>query len=101
MLVGIALYGGGPLALPSAKASVSMAVMAIGGTVLAYLFWSMGIARLGASRTAIFLNLVPVFAMLLGIAVAASPTVAQLAGGLLVLTGVSISMLPQRKLASA
>ena len=87
--------------MPSARAAVSLAVMAIGGTVLAYLFWSMGIARLGASHTAIFLNLVPVFAMLFGTAVAAPPTAAQLAGGALVLVGVSISMLPQRRLASA
>lgn len=73
---------------------------AAGGTVLAYLFWSIGIARLGAARTAIFLNLVPVFAMLLGIAVASSPTHAQLAGGLLVLGGVSFSMLRSRRLAT-
>ncbi|HXH72871.1 MAG TPA: DMT family transporter [Mariprofundaceae bacterium] len=101
VLLTIALGSGEHLAWPHAKAEISMAVMAVGGTVLAYLFWSMGIVRLGAARTAIFLNLVPVFAMLLGAVVAAPPTASQLAGGLLVLIGVSISILPSRRLAPA
>lgn len=75
------------------KASLSMAVMVVGGTVLAYLFWGIGIARLGAARTAIFLNLVPVFAMLIGAFLGTLPSAAQLAGGLLVLGGVTISMI--------
>lgn len=100
VLVCVALASGVHVALPAGKAAVSLGVMAVGGTVLAYLFWSMGIARLGAARTAIFLNLVPVFAMLLGAVIAVSPTPAQMAGGLLVLGGVSISMLPTRRLAA-
>ena len=75
--------------------------MVVGGTVLAYLFWTMGIAYLGAGRTAIFINLVPVFAMLTGATVGTLPSGAQLAGGLLVLGGVAISMLPSRRLAPA
>lgn len=74
------------------KASLSMTVMVVGGTVLAYLFWGIGIARLGAARTAIFLNLVPVFAMLISAFLGTLPSAAQLAGGLLVLGGVTISM---------
>lgn len=101
VLVCVALASGAHMAPLGEKAAVSMAVMAIGGTVLAYLFWSMGIAKLGAGRTAIFLNLVPVFAMLLGAVVATAPTAPQLAGGLLVLGGVSIAMLPARRLAPA
>ena len=51
----------------------------------------------GAARTAIFLNLIPVFAMLLGVLIEDMPTAPQLAGGLLVLCGVTISMLPPRR----
>ncbi|HLY96517.1 MAG: EamA family transporter [Sideroxydans sp.] len=80
-----------------AKAAVSMLVMAVGDTVLAYLFWGIGIARLGAAHTSIFMNLIPVFAMLLGVLVADMPTAPQLVGGLLVLGGVTISMLPSRR----
>ncbi len=97
VLLCVALGSGAQLAALGAKATVSIAIMAIGGTVLAYLFWSMGIARLGAARTAIFLNLIPVFAMLLGVLIEDMPTAPQLAGGLLVLGGVTISMLPARR----
>lgn len=101
VLLGAALASGEPAGVPGINAAISIAIMAAGGTVLAYLFWNLGIARLGAARTAIFLNLVPVFAMLLGTAVAASPTHAQLAGGLLVLGGVSLPMLRPRRGATA
>ena len=101
VLLLVALASGESFVLPGSTAGWSVAVMAIGGTVLAYLFWNAGIAKLGAARTSIFLNLVPVFAMLLGAIVAASPTAAQLAGGLLVLVGVSIAMSPPRKLLPA
>jgi drug/metabolite transporter (DMT)-like permease len=100
VLLGVAIASGVQPAAPGAKAAMSIAVMAAGGTVLAYLFWSMGIARLGAPRTAIFLNLVPVFAMLLGVLIEDVPTASQLIGGLLVLGGVTISMLPARKAAA-
>jgi drug/metabolite transporter (DMT)-like permease len=98
VLLSIALVSDAHLAPLGFNAAMSMAVMVIGGTVLAYLFWSMGIARLGAGRTAIFINLVPVFAMLIGAVIATVPTASQLIGGLLVLSGVTISMLPSRRL---
>lgn len=93
VLFAVALGSGVHLAEPGVKAEMALAVMAIGGTVLAYLFWSMGIMQLGAGRTAIFLNLVPVFAMLIEGFLGSIPTAAQMAGGFLVLCGVSISML--------
>lgn len=83
-----------------AKAGIAMAFMVVAGTVLAYLFWGLGIARMGAGRTAIFINLVPVFAMLTGAFIGDIPTGAQLTGGLLVLGGVAISMLPPRRAAA-
>lgn len=98
LLVSVALGSDTHVGMLDAKASIAMAVMVVGGTVLAYLFWGIGIARLGAARTAIFLNLVPVFAMLVGAFLGTLPTTAQLGGGLLVLGGVSISMFPQRRL---
>lgn len=97
LLFFIALGSDAHLGALGTKASVAMGLMVVGGTVLAYLFWSIGIMRLGAARTAIFLNLVPVFAMLIGTFLGNPPTAAQLAGGLLVLGGVSISMIPQSR----
>lgn len=97
LLLCIALGSGAHIHALDARAGFALAVMVTGGTVLAYLFWSIGIQRLGAGRTAIFLNLVPVSAMLLGAALGTQPTMAQIAGGLLVLSGVLMSMLPARQ----
>lgn len=101
LLLAAALAQGDVLALPGVNASLAMLIMAVGGTVLAYLFWGLGIQQLGAGRTALFLNLVPVFAMLVGGVLGTAPTPAQWLGGALVLGGVSIAMLPRRRLAVA
>ena len=101
LLSGIAIGNGAQFGTLEIKAAIALAVMVAGGTVLAYLFWGIGITRLGAARTAIFLNLVPVSAMLLGAALGTPPTAAQLIGGLLVVGGISITMLPQRRAAVA
>ena len=99
LLVSVALGSGTHVSALDEKASIAMLVMVVGGTVLAYLFWSIGIARLGAARTSIFLNFVPVFAMLVGVFLGSFPTSAQVFGGVLVLGGVTISMFPPRRLA--
>lgn len=97
LLLCVALGSGTQVGPIGIKAGLSLAVMAAGGTVLAYLFWTIGIMRLGAARTSIFLNLVPISAMLLGAGFGTPPTMAQVAGGLLVLGGVSVSMFPARR----
>ncbi len=96
-LLAFALGSGSHIHAVGEKAIESMVLMVVGGTVLAYLFWGMGIVRLGAGRTAIFINLVPVFAMLTGSVIGKLPSGAQLVGGLLVLSGVIIAMLPSRR----
>lgn len=92
-----AIVHGGPIQMPSPMAAIALALMVVGGTVAFYLFWNIGIQRLGSGRTAIFMNLVPVFAMLTGIALGTLPTAAQLVGGVIVLGGLSITMIPNRK----
>ena len=101
LLLGAAVFSGATLHPLSAKGGAALVVMSVAGTVLAYLFWSIGIQKLGAGRTAIFLNLVPVSAMLVGALAGMPPTMAQLAGGALVLGGVTVSMLPMRRLRTA
>jgi drug/metabolite transporter (DMT)-like permease len=100
VLLGLALVWGGPVAVPGPHAALALALIAVGGTVLAYLFWGIGIQRLGAGRAALFLNLVPVFAMLVGGALGQPPTPAQIAGGLIVLAGVTLAMVPARRRAT-
>jgi drug/metabolite transporter (DMT)-like permease len=71
---------------------VSVTAMALFGSVLAYIWWNEGVARLGASRVSIFLNLVPMFTVLIAIALGELPSGAQLVGALFVITGVIVTV---------
>lgn len=84
-------------ALPGPKAMAALVAMAAVGSVLAYLFWSMAIVRLGAGRTALFLNLVPVCATIIAAMGGDYPNGFQLAGGALVIASVGYAMLPPRQ----
>lgn len=66
--------------------------MAFFGSVLAYIWWNQGIARIGASRVSIFINLVPMFTVLIGIALGQMPSSSQLLGAVLVIAGVVITV---------
>jgi drug/metabolite transporter (DMT)-like permease len=101
LLLAVAMGSGESVHLPGIKAGMALLTMAVGGTVLAYLFWNMGIAHLGAGRASLFLNLVPVFAMLVGVLLGTVPSEVQIIGGLLVIGAVSIAMLPSRRLATS
>jgi drug/metabolite transporter (DMT)-like permease len=70
----------------------SLAYLGLCGTALGFSLYYMGIKKIGASRAGIFINLVPVFALLLSwylLGETIRPAV--LAGGLMVLTGVTLS----------
>lgn len=62
--------------------------MGLVGSVLAYLFWNVGIKELGAANTSLFFNFVPVFTLLLAFITGTIPNLLQLAGALLVISGV-------------
>ena len=91
LLLGITawLQGGTNLAVWSWRVWASVTFLAIGGTALAFTWFADGVRRIGAAKASVFVNLVPVFAVLqaavllderLGLAV--------LGGGLLVIAGV-------------
>ena len=58
-----------------------------------YLFWNVGIAKLGPARAAIFMNLVPVASMVIAAFSGAPPNHAQLLGDALVIGAVTFSAL--------
>jgi drug/metabolite transporter (DMT)-like permease len=89
------------VAMPSPSAGAALLAMALGGTVLAYLFYNAGLAALGAGRTSLFLNLVPVTAMTIAALTGTPPTALQVAGGLVTIGAVTMAMLPLRKAAAA
>lgn len=97
----VAVIAGESFTMPSLHAGSALLAMSIGGGVLAYLFWNIGIGTLGAARAAIFLNLVPVASMVIAAFGGQPPTYVQLLGGALVIGAVSFSSLPQRRSALA
>lgn len=70
---------------------VALLYLAVFGSMVAYLFWFNGIQKVGASRAAVFFNLVPVFSMLVAILFGSLPDLWQILGTLLVISGVVIS----------
>lgn len=70
---------------------VSLAYLGVVGTVLAFVWYYEGIRILGASRAAIFNNLIPVFTLLLSVLVLGEDVpVYTYAGAAMVLTGVTL-----------
>lgn len=76
---------------------LALAYLVGAGTVLSFLWWNIAIRRVGAGRTAVFSNLVPVFGVLLAwLVLGERLTALQLAGGLLALLGVVVCQDPGR-----
>ncbi|HYF92786.1 MAG TPA: DMT family transporter [Symbiobacteriaceae bacterium] len=71
---------------------VDAVYLALGATVAGFVLWSRGVAILGASRAAVFINLVPVFTLLLSsVFLDDRPTALQVLGICVVLGGVYLS----------
>jgi drug/metabolite transporter (DMT)-like permease len=68
MLSIAALFEPHPNAVPL-NVWLSLAYLGLVGTVLAFIWYYEGVVTLGVTRTAIFNNLVPVFALLLSVTV--------------------------------
>lgn len=102
-LIGLAalVLGGIDFAAWSWRVWLRVVFLAIGGTALAFTWFADGVRRIGAAKASVFVNLVPVFAVLqaavllderLGLPV--------LGGGLLVIAGVWLTtQVSERKLA--
>lgn len=83
------------LASASPLAWASVLYLTVAGTILAFFWWNLAIQRVGAGRTAVFTNLVPVFGVLLAWWVLGERlTPLQLFGGLLTVAGVWVCQGP-------
>jgi drug/metabolite transporter (DMT)-like permease len=76
--------------------ALALAWMAISSTCMGVLFWNAGVSRLGLPVSALYLNLIPVVAILVAAASGVVPRWPQIAGGLLVLAGVAQAQLRRR-----
>jgi drug/metabolite transporter (DMT)-like permease len=75
-----------------ARAWVAVAYLGSFGTVLPFVFFNEGVRRIGPSRTAIFINLVPVFGVSLAALILGEPILASMAvGGAMVIAGVALT----------
>jgi len=74
------------------KNTTSILYLGILGTVLAFVWYYQGVAVIGASRAAIFTNLVPVFGVLLGFFFLKEPILwSMFIGGVITIIGVTIT----------
>ncbi|WP_341676765.1 DMT family transporter [Niveibacterium sp. SC-1] len=76
----------------------ALGYLGILGSGLSYVWYAKGVQRLGATRAAAFINLVPVFAVAMGAVLLGERIgLATLAGGVLVLAGVALTNRPARR----
>ena len=88
--------GGAPRLTPIAIAGTLYLAVVI--TALGYLAWNYALERVAASRAAIFLNLQPLGGALLGVGVLGEPLTPYIvAGGALILTGLTLTVKGQGK----
>lgn len=75
--------------------------LALFGTSLAYFWYYHALNRLGPMRTGIFINLVPIFGFVLGCLILdEKPTLSLVSGGILVVLGVTLTILAGNKRAA-
>ena len=82
----------------SAVAWLALAYLTFATTLLAFFWWNVGIQRVGAGKTAIFSNLVPVFGVLLAwVVLGETLNMIQLAGAGLAVAGVWVCQAAPKK----
>ncbi|MSP50344.1 MAG: DMT family transporter [Alphaproteobacteria bacterium] len=75
--------------LPDLADSLVLAYLVVAPTILGLLGWNYGVRVLGLSVSSLYLNLVPVTAVLTAILLGDAPNLWQLAGGLLIIAGIA------------
>ena len=98
MLVVVAAWSG-DLAPPAAslRAWAAIAFVGLFGTALAFVWFYEGVRTIGPARTSVFINLVPVAAIVLGVLLLGEPLeFSMVAGGALVVAGVLLLNRPER-----
>ncbi|MGA9227470.1 MAG: EamA family transporter [Mesobacillus sp.] len=89
-LIVVSLFTSSPVSLPNIPVGAwgAIAFMAFFTSVLGYLWWNQGIKEIGASKTSLFFNLVPVVTMIISFVIGTPITVFQILGAVLVILGV-------------
>lgn len=94
MLPVIAIAG---VSLPtSAAGGLGLAYIVIFPSMAGYVLWNIGASRVGPARAGIFLNLLPVFTVLIALAFGATLELPAVIGGALVVAGVYLTLHQRR-----
>ncbi len=109
MTAGAAIYGAIPSAIAGAfsyspetihmtlVAWVSLLYVSTAASVVAYFVWTSGVHMVGASRSAPFMNLLPIWTVILGVTILQERlTVLELIGGAVILAGAFLANLRSR-----
>lgn len=72
----------------SGKMYLGILYIALVGTVTSYLFWNIGLKHLGTANTAVYFNLVPIFAIFTAVILGDPLSKLQFFGGIMVLAGI-------------
>jgi drug/metabolite transporter (DMT)-like permease len=92
-----AVTGNLELPPPTWQAWTAFAFLGVLGTGVAFVWFYQGVQRLGPARTAVFVNLVPVFAITLGVLLLGEHIDASMSiGGAIVIAGIWLLNRPQR-----
>jgi drug/metabolite transporter (DMT)-like permease len=76
----------------SFKDMISILILSLGASVLAYVFFNDGIKKIGASKASSFINLVPIITIVLSLVVLGErPSFSQIVGSVVILFGVFLS----------
>ncbi len=103
MLAVVAFAATGSIAPPAAswQAWAAIAFTGVCGTALCFVWFYDGVRAIGPARTAVFINLVPVFAITLGVLLLGEPLEAStIVGAALVIAGVLLLNRPERAVPS-
>ncbi len=96
LLLPFCVLGGPPRGAPTRDAVVALVGVALGATVLGYIFWNRAVQVLGVSEPNLLYNFIPVLTMIMVALRGTSPYPAQVIGGLLVAAGVTLSVCARR-----
>jgi drug/metabolite transporter (DMT)-like permease len=88
MWLAVAIVMPATLQWPPPQTWLALLFMGVVGSGLAYVWWNGAVVKVGAARASMFMNLVPVFTMLMGLPLGESLAASQLVGAALVIIGV-------------
>ena len=81
-----------PVADISLQSVAAIVYLAIGGTVVPFVWYYRGVAEIGPARTSVFTNFVPAFGVLFGVVLLGEPLlISMLIGGAFVICGVTLT----------